>query len=124
MGRDRQHPGLGVERVGERTCRRRPGRRDAAVLAGPDLNDAIISLDKPDPYGYAQATTFGVTGDAYWLADRADAIQDDYTPIWPYGWHYTNVPIDSDVRILVDLWDEDLENDDPIGAAEINSTDL
>ncbi len=95
-----------------------------AVLAGPDLNNAISNLDKPDPYGYAQATTFGVTGDAYWLADRADAIQDDYTPIWPYGWHYTNVPIDSDVRILVELWDEDLIDDDAIGAAEINSTDL
>jgi hypothetical protein len=28
------------------------------------------------------------------------------------------------VRILVELWDDDLVNDDPIGAAEINSTDL
>jgi hypothetical protein len=95
-----------------------------AVLAGPDLNNAISSLAKPDAYGTAQATVFGVTGDAYWLAQRSDAVPDNYTPIWPYGWHYTNVPIDSDVRILVILADEDLVNDDPIGAAEINSTDL
>jgi hypothetical protein len=95
-----------------------------AVLAGPELESAISTTNKPDAYGWAQATVFGVSGDAYWLADRSDAIPDNYTPIWPYGWHYTNVPIDSDVRILVNLSDKDLVNDDPIGAAEINSTDL
>lgn len=58
------------------------------------------------------------------LAQRSDAIQDTYTPIWPYGWYYTNVPIDSDVRITVQLWDEDLVDDDPIGTAQINASDL
>ena len=67
---------------------------------------------------------FGTVGQSIWLADEADAIQDSYTPIWPYGWYYTNVPIDSDVRIGVTLIDSDLVNDDPIGTAEINSTDL
>lgn len=94
-----------------------------AVLAGPALNGAIISVDKPDPYGVAQATTFGVVGDTYWILDRTHALQDTYTPIWPtFG--YTNVPIDSDVRIAVELWDQDLSNDDPIGVAQINSADL
>lgn len=95
-----------------------------AVLAGPDLNNAISSFDKPDAYGSAQATVFGVTGGAYALAQPSEAVQDNYTPIWPDVWQYVNVPIDSDVRILVSLWDSDLVNDDPIGAAEINSTDL
>lgn len=35
-----------------------------AVLAGPDLNTAISSLDKPDPYGTAQANVFGTVGQA------------------------------------------------------------
>ena len=35
-----------------------------------------------------------------------------------------NVPVDSDVRIAVTLWDLDLVNDDPIGSVEINSSDL
>jgi hypothetical protein len=95
-----------------------------AVLAGPDLNNAISSFDKPDAYGLAQATVFGVTGDAYSLAQPTEAVEDNYTPIWPDVWRYVNVPIDSDVRILVSLWDSDLVNDDPIGAAEINSADL
>jgi hypothetical protein len=101
-----------------------PAGGSLAVLAGPDLNSAIISLDKPDSYGWAQATVFGVTGDAYSLAQASEAVQDNYTPIWPDVWRYVNVPIDSDVRILVSLWDSDLVNDDPIGAPEINSTDL
>ncbi len=95
-----------------------------AVLARPALNNAISSLDKPDALGWAQATVFGTVGQSIWLADEADAIQDSYTPIWPYGWYYTNVPIDSDVRIGVTLIDSDLVNDDPIGTAKINSTDL
>ena len=95
-----------------------------AVLAGPDLNNAISSLDKPDAYGWAQATTFGVSGDEYWLAQPSEAVQDNYMPTWPETWRYVNIPIDSDVRILVTLTDSDLVNDDPIGAAEINSTHL
>jgi hypothetical protein len=96
-----------------------------AVLAGPDLNNAILSLDKPDAYGWAQATIFGITGDAYWLAQPSEAVQDSYTPIWPERWEYVNVPIDSDVRIMVTLMDSDfLNSDDSIGAAQINSTDL
>jgi len=95
-----------------------------AVLAGPTLNDAIDSLDKPDAFGTAQATVFGTIGEAYWLAQEGDAIQDSYTPIWPYGWYYKNVPIDSDVRISVQLWDSDLIDDDPIGVAQINSSDF
>lgn len=95
-----------------------------AALAGPALNSAIGTLDKPDAYGWAQATVFGAIGDSYWLAQPADAVPDNYTPIWPYGWHYQNVPIDSDLRIGVTLMDSDLVNDDPIGTAEINSTDI
>jgi hypothetical protein len=94
-----------------------------AVLAGPALNGALISVDKPDPYGVAQATTFGVVGDTYWIVDRTHALPDTYTPIWPtFG--YTNVPIDSDVRIAVEIWDQDISDDDPIGVAQINSADL
>ena len=85
-----------------------------------------LAYKTPDAgsYGWAQATVFGVTGDEYSLAQASEAVQDNYTPIWPDVWRYVNVPIDSDVRILVSLWDSDLVNDDPIGAPEINSTDL
>jgi len=91
-----------------------------ALLADP----ASRSLAKPDAYGSAQATLHGVATSAMPLATRAQAISDNFTPIWPASWAFRNVPIDSDVRITVTLWDADLAIDDPIGAVVINAADL
>ena len=96
-----------------------------AVLAGPALNAAIDASAKPDAYGWVSATAFGVVGDAFYVADAAEAIEDNYTPVWPgTGLTFQNAPIDCDVRFDVTVVDSDLVNDDPIGAAEINSNDL
>jgi hypothetical protein len=95
----------------------------AAVIAAL-ANPVLDSVDKPDPYGTAQLTAYGTTFAPVALVTRDNAIPNTFTPIWPSTWQYKNIPIDTDVRISVDLWDEDLVDDDPIGDPEINSNDL
>jgi hypothetical protein len=97
-----------------------PAAKVVAALASPVLSN----IDKPDPYGTAQLTAYGMTVAPAARVTRDGAIPDTFTPIWPSTFEYKNVPIDTDVRISVDLWDKDLLDDDPIGDAEINSTDL
>jgi hypothetical protein len=97
-----------------------PAAKVVAALANPVLSN----VDEPDPYGTAQLTAFGMTLAPDVRVTRESAIPDTFTPIWPSTFEYKNVPIDTDVRISVDLWDKDLLDDDPIGDAEINSTDL
>jgi hypothetical protein len=96
----------------------------AAAVAVALTNPALDNVDKPDPYGSAQPTVYGVTYAPDALATRDQALPDTFQPIWPSTWLYKNIPIDTDVRIAVDLWDKDLVEDDTIGSAEIDSTDL
>lgn len=70
-----------------------------AVLAGPVLNAAIDATAKPDVYGTVSGTAFGVTIGPFDLATRDEAIQDNYTPVWPRnGFTIQNAPIDCDDR--------------------------
>jgi hypothetical protein len=91
-----------------------------AALANP----ALAAVDKPDPFGSAQLTVYGMIMEQVALETRDGAIADTFIPTWPRAWHYRNIPIDTDVRIGIDLWDQDLVDDDPIGHAEINSNEL
>jgi len=91
-----------------------------AALANP----ALAAVDKPDPYGSAQLTVYGMTTEQVPLETRDGAIPNTFMPTWPRAWHYQNLPIDTDVRIGIDLWDKDLVDDDSIGHAELNSNDL
>jgi len=102
------------------------GANPAAAVLAVLANPALASFDAPDPYGTVQATAFGVTGPIYpGLATSTDPVPNTYNPIWPNGgFEYTSVPIDSDVRITVSLWDSDLVFDDSIGVAVINSDDF
>jgi hypothetical protein len=96
----------------------------AAAVVAALTNPVLDNVDKPDPYGSAQLTVYGVTYAPDALATMDQALPNTFQPIWPSTWLYKNIPIDSDVRIGVDLWDLDLVEDDTIGSAEINSTDL
>jgi hypothetical protein len=100
------------------------GPSPAAAVLGAYAAPAVAALDKPDPYGDAQAIAFGVIGKPVALATFDAPISNTFNPIWRLGWSYTNVPIDSDVRIGITLWDSDLVDDDPIDAVELNSQDL
>jgi hypothetical protein len=91
-----------------------------AILAGP----ALANLDQPDPYGDGYATVFGIPGEKGPLASSAAPISNTFHPIWSTNWYFGNIPIDSDVRITVELWDSDLVFDDPIDTVELNSNDL
>jgi hypothetical protein len=111
-----------IEDVSEALVGANPAAAVLAILANP----ALAVFDPPDPYGTVQATAFGVTGPVYpGLATSANPVPNTYNPIWPNGgFEYTGVPIDSDVRITVSLWDSDLVFDDTIGTAVINSDDF
>lgn len=102
------------------------GANPAAAVLSILANPALATFDPPDPYGTVQATAFGVTGPGYpGLASSANPVSNTYNPIWPNGgFQYTDVPIDSDVRITVSLWDSDVVFDDTIGVAVINSDDF
>jgi len=96
-----------------------------AAVASLLLEPTVKALSKPDAYGTAQATVYGMITPAVYLAAADAAVQDNFTPIWPATWNYQNIPIDTDVRISITLFDADLlDSDDPIGSAEINSADL
>jgi len=97
-----------------------------AVLAGPALNSAIDATAKPDVFGWVSGTAFGVMGDAFYLAESSERIDNNYTPAWPgTGLTFVNAPIDCDVRFDVTLIDYDpLDDNDAIGTPEINSNDL
>jgi hypothetical protein len=111
-----------IEDVSEALVGANPAATVLTILANP----ALAVFDPPDPYGTVQATAFGVTGPIYpGLASSANPVPNTYNPIWPNGgFEYTGVPIDSDVRITVSLWDSDLVFDDTIGTAVINSDDF
>jgi hypothetical protein len=105
----------------------------SGALAGPTpladvlaalANPALAAVDKPDPYGSAELTVYGMTMEQVALETRDGAIPNTFIPIWPRAWHYQNIPLDTDVRIGIDLWDQDVVDDDAIGHAELNSNDL
>jgi hypothetical protein len=95
----------------------------AGVLAALG-NPALDAIDKPDAFGTCQLTVLGVTYAPDDLATDAGAIMNNYTPIWPSVRSYKNIPVDTDVRMNVSLFDSDLVYNDPIGVATINSADL
>ncbi len=76
----------------------------------------------PDPYGYHQVWD----GDNWLsgeLVDESCNFENTLHPMWPGpGWHH--VPVEPNMRLRVNLFDEDLFNDDPIGTAEINYEDI
>jgi hypothetical protein len=90
------------------------------ALAGP----ALLNVDKPDPYGDSYVTAFGVPGGLGYLASKDAPMPNTFHPIWPASWFFPNVPIDSDVRITVELWDHDVAFEDPIETVQLNSDDL
>jgi hypothetical protein len=90
------------------------------VLTGP----LLLDVDKPDPYGDAYVTAFGIPGGVGDLASMASPDPNTFHPIWPANWFFPNVPIDSDVRVTVELWDSDLLYPDSIEAVQLNADDL
>jgi hypothetical protein len=93
----------------------------ASVFAGP----AVEALEKPDPFGTAMMTITGVPGTFLQpLSSEASPMKDTFAPQWPGPPTWTGVPIDSDIRLRVDLWDADVFDNDSIGVAELNSADL
>jgi hypothetical protein len=97
-----------------------PAANVLAALAAP----ALANVDKPDPFGDASVTAFGIPGPSGPLASVDIPASNTFHPLWQTGWTFVNIPIDSDVRITVRLWDADLLDHDSIETVELNSTDL
>ncbi len=105
----------------------------AVALVGPNpaakvlaiLGDAALTnIDKPDPFGDAYVTAFGIPNAPGDLARVDFPVPNTFNPIWHAGWFFPNIPIDSDARVTIGLWDADLLDHDPIDAVQINSQDL
>ncbi|MBI4704057.1 MAG: hypothetical protein HY744_23355 [Deltaproteobacteria bacterium] len=96
----------------------------AAFIAGL----LIEHYAPPDPYGWAQIFVDNAWQPELdlWLASWENNYENTVTPSWgpPYsGWDH--VPLQENVRIRLSLVDEDeLNEDDPIGAVELDYDDL
>jgi hypothetical protein len=88
------------------------------------INPVLAGTKAPDPYGTARLDVGQSIGTTLALGDRATNMEDTYTPTFSRPALWVKVPIDQNVRIKVDLNDEDLINDDAIGVAEVNSAQL
>lgn len=97
-----------------------PYAEAAAILSGP----IVQTVSKPDPYGKATLEGAGLEGMERVLAAKEEAVQDTFTPIWPHRAEWTGVRLNRDVRIRLELKDDDLFEDDPIGVAILNTDHL
>ena len=97
----------------------------AAALGAPVILQPLIdayagaalgAFDPPDPFGTAELSGFG--------AINLPTIEDTYTPSWNATWRNVALDPEADIRLRIDLTDEDLVNDDPIGSVELSSADL
>jgi hypothetical protein len=90
-----------------------------AAVAGVVANLAMSTLDKPDPYGYAELLGPGLAGSVELPMSYIDTL----TPSWQ-GADFIQVPLRSGARIRITLIDKDLSHDDPIGTVELSNRDL
>lgn len=94
------------------------------ALAAAYADPLVASLEKPDVFGSARLDGPGYRQGPFPLAGNTMAIQDAFNPIWPNRVTFQGVRIDQDVRIRVELTDEDFVNHDPAGVAVVNMTHL
>jgi hypothetical protein len=82
--------------------------------------EAAKAVSKPDPFGFME-----VNAEGQWVSYQGLVTVDDtFTPQWPGPPGWTGVPYSKSLRIRVNLSDEDVAYDDPIGVAEINGSDI
>jgi hypothetical protein len=100
------------------------GASPYTAAAGLLVNPVLAGTRAPDAMGTARLDIGQSVGQPLILADASSNIEDSYSPSWATPALWGNVPLDQNVRIKVDLTDEDLLNHDSIGVAEINSSHL
>jgi hypothetical protein len=97
------------------------GSNPYTAVAALLVNPVLAGTKAPDPFGTARLDVGPTIGMTVMLPEAN--MEDTYTPSWS-SVIWTGVPLDRDVRLKVDLTDEDLLNHDPIGSAEINTSHL
>ncbi len=98
-----------------------------AILVEMPVNDvldflsraAVQSLAKPDPFGTVELDLGDGWEQPMELANRSNTFQ----PLFDDA-IYTNIPVETQLRMKVELWDEDVNFDDPIGAVIISKDDI
>jgi hypothetical protein len=100
------------------------GTNPYVAVAALLVNPVLAGTQAPDPYGTARLDVGPTIGTTINLATPDNNMENTYTPTWAPSTIWTGVPLDKDVRIKVDLTDEDLVDDDAIGVAEINTSQL
>ena len=88
----------------------------AGLLAGP----LVAAVQAPDPFGEAHLVEPGWDD---WV--RVLPVRDNnHSPIWGVEWDGVVLRPDSDIRVRIRLYDEDLQFDDEIGVVEVSAADL
>jgi hypothetical protein len=82
-------------------------------------SSALSALSKPDPFGFADLLYAGDWVDGYELPP----IQDTFNPFWS-GVSFSGVSVDNNPQVRLELYDEDLENDDLMGTFTLTSKHL
>jgi hypothetical protein len=96
------------------------GKADpVAELAVVFANPALAALEKPDPGGSVRC----MSGPVELQRLELPKVQDTFTPIWS-GAVLPRVPLAPATRLEVDLWDQDLAVDDPMGTSTITYAEL
>ena len=106
----------------------------SAIIASGD-SEAILSymsglnaenLQKPDLFGFGHIAPEGayVADFVVALAGPTTNLENSFSPVFPVGTGWFDVPMSENLRIAVEIWDEDLPLSEPVGLAELNIHDL
>jgi hypothetical protein len=93
-----------------------------ATVLGLLAKAANKGLAAPEPYGSGEIARGA--GGAFGEAVDLQADRDTCTPMWRPSRIWRHVELNDRVRIRIKLTDRDFQFDDPIGAVELNATDL
>lgn len=75
----------------------------------------LAQYEPPDPYGTAWFMSDGVWSD---ITVSLPTVSDSFNPTW-FGAGWLNLPLKQTLKVRVELIDEDVFSDDPIGSAII-----
>lgn len=91
-----------------------------AALIGAFQDPAMEALSVPDPKGTATLVVDGIDQEAHELEERHNT----FTPVWDESWVDIPMGRDNDIRLRVEVWDNDPFFDDEIGIATVSADNL
>ena len=100
---------------------------EAGKMASDTLGMATQGTAAPEVIGWVAVVgptnpnLAKVAGTPMALGTSAQTVQDSYTPTFAYQMEYRNWPVFPDTRFELQLWDADMQANDPIGVLQLNA---